>query len=135
MLKLEISQMKILVVSIKLYITWIGQRSPIVPILKLRTIVFRICSYRSMKSISPSLKKKLNPNFSKIEPWFTKGLLISRQTKLKLSKTASHNPIAENISAFKTYRNLYNRTVRAGKNCTIKTNLHLTSLISKEPGN
>jgi hypothetical protein len=37
----------------------------------------------------PLTEKKLNPNFSKIEPWSTKGLLIQY--------------------------NLYNRTVRAGK--------------------
>jgi len=75
----------------------------------------------------PLIEKKLNPNFSKIEPWFTQGLLISRKTKLKLSKTASHIPTDENISSFKTYRNLYNRTVRAGKKFFIKKNWNLIS--------
>jgi hypothetical protein len=73
----------------------------------------------------PLIEKKLNPNFSKIEPWFTQGLLISRKTKLKLSKTASHIPTDENISSFKIYRNLYNRTVRAGKKLFYQKELEL----------
>jgi hypothetical protein len=42
-----------------------------------------------------------------------------------LSKIASHSPTVENISSFKNYRNLYNRTVRAGKKLFYQKELEL----------
>jgi hypothetical protein len=45
----------------------------------------------------------------------SRGLLISRQTILKLSSLASKHPSIINISNFKLYRNLYNKTLRAAK--------------------
>jgi endonuclease/exonuclease/phosphatase family metal-dependent hydrolase len=73
----------------------------------------------------PVTEKKINPNYAKVEPWFSNGLLISRKNKLKLSKMASHSPTDTNILAFKTYRNLYNRTVRAGKKLYFQNELAL----------
>jgi len=63
----------------------------------------------------PLITKKFNLNYSKLEPWFTKGLIVSRNTKLSLGKIASNNPTDSNISKFKRFRNVYNRTVRAAK--------------------
>jgi len=45
----------------------------------------------------------------------SRGLLISRNTKIKLGKTAAKSPTVPNIDAFKKFRNLYNTTLRAGK--------------------
>jgi hypothetical protein len=71
----------------------------------------------------PPTTKKLNPNFSKLEPWFSKGLQVSRKTKLSLSKTASCIPTVVNINKYKAYRNLYNRVVRASKKLFYETEL------------
>ena len=45
----------------------------------------------------------------------TRGLLISRTTKITLGKMASKNPSPANMDKFKKYRNLYNSTIKAGK--------------------
>jgi len=63
----------------------------------------------------PLIKKKFNPKFHCKEPWFTKGLLISRKTKFKLDSKASRSQNAHDILTFKNYRNLYNKTVRRAK--------------------
>jgi hypothetical protein len=53
----------------------------------------------------------------------TAGLLVSRCRKLKLQKTAISVPSLENISAFKVYRNLYNKVMRASKKLYYSNNL------------
>jgi len=45
----------------------------------------------------------------------TKGLLISRTTKLNLHKTSILDPSPHNILKYKTYRNLFNKILRASK--------------------
>jgi hypothetical protein len=63
----------------------------------------------------PLRTRKFNRNFNAIEKWMSRGLLTSRNTKIKLGKTAAKNPSLANIDAFKKFRNLYNTTLRAGK--------------------
>ncbi len=63
----------------------------------------------------PVRVRKFNRNFNAIEKWMSRGLLISRNTKIKLGKTAAKSPTVPNIDAFKKFRNLYNTTLRAGK--------------------
>ena len=63
----------------------------------------------------PIVSTKFNRNLHCIEKWFSKGLLTSRVNKLKLSKTCITHPTQENISKFKQYRHIYNKTVRAAK--------------------
>jgi hypothetical protein len=58
---------------------------------------------------------KLKLNSHRLEPWMTLGLLISRCNKFKLSSAASKNPTHFNITIFKSYRNVYNTTIRASK--------------------
>jgi hypothetical protein len=53
----------------------------------------------------------------------TAGLLVSRRRKLQLQKISIRDPSVVNISAFKTYRNLYNRTLRASKKLYFDSNL------------
>jgi hypothetical protein len=45
----------------------------------------------------------------------TKGLLISRQNKFKLSHKCMSEPSPANRLAYKQYRNCYNTTIRAAK--------------------
>ncbi len=58
---------------------------------------------------------RFNKNIHKVEKWMTKGLLISRQTKLSLEKNYAQNPSVANCEKYKSYRNLYNTTVRLCK--------------------
>jgi len=60
-------------------------------------------------------RSKFNRNIHRIEKWFTKGLLVSRNNKHCLMKKSITVPSTANISYFKTYRNTYNKLVRASK--------------------
>jgi Reverse transcriptase (RNA-dependent DNA polymerase) len=71
----------------------------------------------------PPTSRKFNKNFHKIKNFMTSGLLVSRRTKLTLHKKSISEPTAANISAFKSYRNIYNRLVRASKKMYYDSNL------------
>ncbi len=43
------------------------------------------------------------------------ALLILRNTNIKLGKIAAKNPSLVNVDAFRKFHNLYNTTLRAGK--------------------
>jgi hypothetical protein len=45
----------------------------------------------------------------------TKGLLISRLEKIRLSSLAAKNPSSESKDVYKRYKNLYNTVLRTGK--------------------
>ena len=45
----------------------------------------------------------------------SKGILISRSTKLKLAKNCLISPSLENNLKYKSYRNVYNTTIRGAK--------------------
>jgi hypothetical protein len=72
---------------------------------------------------------KFNINHHKLESWMTKGLLISRTTKLKLEAISSKSPTITNTNNYKTYRDLYNTTLRACKK------LHFSHAITKNAKN
>jgi len=63
----------------------------------------------------PLKSKKINKNFDSINPWFTRGLIVSRSRKNFLHKNMLKNPSEQNILAYKQYRNVYNNTVRISK--------------------
>jgi hypothetical protein len=71
----------------------------------------------------PPIKGKFNKNFHRKNNFMTAGLLISRGRKLKLHKTAICDPSLENISAYKAYRNLFNKVMRASKKLYYSNNL------------
>ena len=52
----------------------------------------------------------------------TKGLLISRSTKIKLLKISVNNPTADNLSAYRKFRNLFTKTLRASKKLYFEAN-------------
>ncbi|MBM3938999.1 MAG: hypothetical protein FJ333_10175, partial [Sphingomonadales bacterium] len=63
----------------------------------------------------PLKKVKRNKNIHKINQFMTKGLLISRKTKLSLLKNSIANPSQYNIDTYKNYRNLYNKLLRISR--------------------
>ena len=65
----------------------------------------------------------------------TKGLLISRSTKIELLKIAANNPTAENLSAYRKFRNLFNKTRRASKKLYFDTNFKKARKIPRKHGN
>ena len=71
----------------------------------------------------PLKTKKFNRNFSKIEPWMTTGLLISRRKKIVLTKDHYCSPSPNSISTLKLFRNLYNKTIRAAKKMYFESEL------------
>ena len=87
----------------------------------------------------PLRKIKFNKNIHKKSPFMTKGLMISRQTKFKLSKKSIKQPTQLNIENFKKYRTLYNKLINAAKKLYYETafekhklNLRKTWQILKE---
>ena len=75
----------------------------------------------------PLTSTKFNRNLHRISEFMTPGLLISRKNKLKLHKIALTDNVPFNWQQYRTYRNVYNKTVRASKivhvNAKIKANV------------
>jgi len=63
----------------------------------------------------PLKEIKFNKKLHTKEPWMTKGLLISRMEKIRLSSLAAKNPSLESKEVYKRYRNLFNTVLRTGK--------------------
>ena len=83
----------------------------------------------------PIVTSKFNRNIHSIEKWFSKGLLISRANKNKLSKKCFTHPTHENLCNFKLYRNTYNSTVRAAKKLFFENQLKLAQSNLKKTWN
>jgi hypothetical protein len=77
----------------------------------------------------PTKVVKLNRNKHCLEPWMSRGLLVSRNEKIKRCKLSVKIPTQANIEKFKTYRNMYNKLIKAAKNCTMTNNLLSINLI------
>jgi hypothetical protein len=63
----------------------------------------------------PVVSKRFNKNHNKIHKHMTRGLLISRATKLKLHKLALKHSTAEHLGKYRAYRNIYNHLIKASK--------------------
>ena len=63
----------------------------------------------------PETTVKFNKNVHKIRDFMTKGLLISRCTKLELYKKSLKSHCPEHIRNYRNYRNLFNSLVRLSK--------------------
>ncbi len=63
----------------------------------------------------PVINQRFNKNVHLREPWFSKGLLISRSRKLKLDELAARFPTDFNLNLYKRYRNIYNQVVKSAK--------------------
>jgi len=67
-----------------------------------------------------------------IEDWMTKGLLISRNAKFRLFSISKSFPTLPNISLYKTYRNIFNSTVRTAKKLHYEKLFHKSKFNLKE---
>jgi hypothetical protein len=72
----------------------------------------------------PLKGKKFNKNLHKLNEFMTKGLLTSRLTKINLHKLAVPTPTVENVDKYKSYRNMYNKLLRASKKAFYCESLH-----------
>ena len=71
----------------------------------------------------PVISAKFNKNKHKIQGFMSEGLLVSRTTKLELSRLAIAFPTIENKQRFLNYRNFYNKIIRAAKKTYFEKNL------------
>jgi hypothetical protein len=72
----------------------------------------------------PTKIKRMNRNFDRMNEFMTKGLLTSRRQKNLLYKTQLTSPTLDNISHYRTYRNIYNSLLRKSKKLYYETSLH-----------
>jgi len=72
----------------------------------------------------PYKTPKFNKNFHKIHSYMTSGLLTSRRNKAVLHKQSILQPTPENISYYKTFRNIYNKLIRASKKLYFENELY-----------
>ena len=93
-------------------------------------------TFKSIFDITfPLTTTKFNRNFHKICSYMTQGLLVSRRNKIYLHKKSIAEPTPENIQKFKTFRNLYNKLVRASKKkTTMNPPLKQQKMILKKHG-
>ena len=63
----------------------------------------------------PITTARFNKNFHRISDFMTTGLLISRANKLKLHKVALSDNVPYNWMQYRTYRNIFNKTVKLSK--------------------
>jgi len=71
----------------------------------------------------PKTKVKFNKNVHRKNKFMTGGLLVSRATKLKLHKISILDSSPTNIQKYKTYRNLFNKILRASKKTYFESSL------------
>ena len=80
--------------------------------------------FKAFYNIHFTLKQvRFNKNMHSINKFMTRGLLISRLTKNNLLKANVLQRTPESAMAYKNYRNIYNKVLRASKKLYFKDNL------------
>ena len=80
--------------------------------------------FKSLYDIHFPLKSvRFNKNLHGINKFMTRGLLISRLTKIKLLKQSVKNPNKVSSEAYRKYRNIFNSVLRASKKLYYKDQL------------
>ena len=82
----------------------------------------------------PLTTTNFNRNVHRVSNFMTKGLLISRKTKLNLLKSSLIEPTDLNKTKYKRYRNIYNTLLRASKKIHINDKLKRDSKNPKKCG-
>jgi hypothetical protein len=82
----------------------------------------------------PWVSCRFNKNLHKICNFMTTGLLQSRKTKLELRKKSLNDPSPENLTNYKNFRNLYNKTLRESKKLYFEQKIQLNKKIQKNMG-
>jgi hypothetical protein len=80
----------------------------------------------------PLISFKANKNHYSMNPWMTKGLLVSRLHKNKLCHDSVKRPYDPLLSTYKSYRNLYFRILTASKKMYFQTQLEANQANSKK---
>ena len=84
--------------------------------------------FKSLYDIHFPLKSvRFNKNLHGINKFMTRGLLISRITKIKLLKQSVKNPNIVSSEAYRKYRNIFNSVLRASKKLYYKNQLENNS--------
>jgi hypothetical protein len=63
----------------------------------------------------PVQRNLLNKTNCPVNPWMTKGLLISRKRKIFLCTQSLKKPNLDSHNVYKSYRNMYNKIVKLSK--------------------
>jgi hypothetical protein len=71
----------------------------------------------------PVQQKIINKNNTGVNPWMTKGLLVSRLHKIALCKSMHVNPTPDHVTLFKAYRNTYNKILKLSKKLYFQSQL------------
>lgn len=71
--------------------------------------------YRAHNLFFKPKKVKVNKNVHTIEPFMTKGLMISRAKKINLGELSIKDPSQSNVDYYKKYRLGYNKIIRTAK--------------------
>jgi hypothetical protein len=72
----------------------------------------------------PVVTSRFNRNFNKISDFMTKGLLVSRRTKINLLKRSLTEPTEQNKLKYREFRNLYNKLLRIRKKSHLQERLN-----------
>jgi hypothetical protein len=60
-----------------------------------------LTAFYALRFVFPLRKSKFNRNINQIEKWMSRGLLISRNTKIKLQKRAAKYPTTTTSNNYK----------------------------------
>jgi hypothetical protein len=71
----------------------------------------------------PLKRRRFNKNNNAMNKFMTNGLLISRKTKNSLHLLAVADPSPQNLNRYKTFKSVYQRTIRAAKKLHISNKL------------
>ena len=82
----------------------------------------------------PVLSKKANKNNIPMNPWMSKGLLISRRHKILLCSKSLKYPTTNNKNIYTNYRNLYSKIIKAAKKLYFQNKLSNNQLDAKKHG-
>ncbi len=63
----------------------------------------------------PLKRKRFNKNFNPKNKFMTQGLIVSRRTKKSLHVKSVSDPSPANITRYKTFKQIYQRLIRAAK--------------------
>jgi hypothetical protein len=82
----------------------------------------------------PVVTSRFNRNFNKISDFMTKGLLVSRRTKINLLKRSLTEPTEQNKLKYREFRNLYNKLLRIRKKSHLQERLNKCKKNPKKRG-
>ena len=74
----------------------------------------------------PEVNRNVNKNYDAVQPWISKGLLVSRLKKNKLIKIAAQTKTREDIKKKNEFIKVYNKLIKEAKEIYYKAQLYKT---------